>query len=163
MRRLLTNPELVVRVQVLLGAILCVASWHKVQDPLDFAKILYNYRLFPAWSIHALAIYVPWIEMVTGMALVLGVFRRGAALMSTLFFVSFILVLGINLARDCPTICGCFNTHADGSSMTDAEKFWEMKKEILLDVCLLALSLWALWGATHAERRNRDGAAASSA
>ena len=160
MRRFLTNPEVLVRVQVLLGAILCVASWHKVSDPLDFAKIIYNYRLFPAPTIHALAIYVPWIEMVTGIALVLGVFRRGAALMSTLFFISFIAFLSINLARDCPTICGCFSTHADGSSLTNEEKFLEMKKEIALDVCLLALSLWALWGSTHLTRK--DDAAAQA-
>ncbi len=142
----LFHPLLVTLVCMGLGVTLVWASYHKVTDPPDFAKIIYNYKMFPPSLIHVLAILFPWFELVAGVALIIGIGRRGGALISIVFFTTFIIALSYNLARECPTICGCFSTHEAGQSLTVEEKFWEMKKEIMLDIGLVALSVYAYVG-----------------
>ncbi|MFP6632646.1 MAG: MauE/DoxX family redox-associated membrane protein [Planctomycetota bacterium] len=146
MKEKLFHPKLQLLVRVVLGGVLVYASWHKIADPPDFAKIIYNYRLFPPASIHMLAVFVPWIELVAGLALISGIGLRGGALMAALFFSFFILALSYNLARECPTICGCFDTHASGRDLTVDEKYAKMGKEIVLDGCLVVAALYVLCG-----------------
>lgn len=137
------------------GGTLIYASIHKIADPRDFVKILLNYRTFPATALNPLAIWVPWVEAIAGAALITGIGRRGAACIATGLFATFIAVLSYNLARDCPTICGCFSTFAANAHLTPAEKFAEMRSEIwFYDVPLLALSLWVLV-ASFARGRSR--------
>jgi len=80
MKEKLFHPKLQLLVRIVLGGILVYASWHKIADPPDFAKIIYNYRLFPPASIHMLAVFVPWIELVAGLALISGIGLRGGSL-----------------------------------------------------------------------------------
>ncbi len=146
MKEKLFHPKLQLLVRVVLGGVLVYASWHKIADPPDFAKIIYNYRLFPPASIHMLAVFVPWIELVAGLALISGIGLRGGALMAGLFFSFFILALSYNLLRECPTICGCFDTHASGRDLTVDEKYAKMGKEIVLDCCLVVAAFYVLCG-----------------
>ena len=147
-------------VRIVLGSVMVYASYHKILDPPDFAKILFNYKLFPAESLNPLAIYVPWLEAICGVALIVGVGRRGASFLAMAFFTSFVVFLAYNLSRECPTICGCFSTHAEGASMTDAEKFSEMKKEIwLVDVpCLIAATYAFMATFVHASKTKPEAA-----
>ena len=146
MKEKLFHPKVQLLVRVVLGGILVYASWHKIADPPDFAKIIYNYRLFPESSIHMLAVFVPWIELVAGLALISGIWLRGGALMAAVFFSFFIVALSYNLARECPTICGCFDTHESGLDLTIAQKFAKMRTEIGLDCCLVVAALYVLVG-----------------
>tara|TARA_B100000929_G_scaffold181859_1_gene143955 strand:- start:631 stop:924 length:294 start_codon:yes stop_codon:yes gene_type:complete len=66
--------------------------------------------------------------------------------MAAIFFSFFILALSYNLLRECPTICGCFDTHASGRDLTVDEKYAKMGKEIVLDCCLVVAALYVLCG-----------------
>jgi uncharacterized membrane protein YphA (DoxX/SURF4 family) len=134
------------RAQVILGCVMLAASFHKIVDPPDFVKILYNYKVFPATWLNPLAIYVPWVEAIAGLALITGLGARGASVAAMGLFTSFIVLLGYNLARGCPTICGCFSTFEAGQRLSVADKFVEMKKEIfLVDVPCLALAAFVFF------------------
>ena len=58
MKEKIFHPKVLLLVRVVLGGILVYASWHKIADPPDFAKIIYNYRLFPESSIHLSLIHI---------------------------------------------------------------------------------------------------------
>jgi len=146
MKEKLFHPKLQLLVRVVLGGILVYASWHKIADPPDFAKIIYNYSLFPEASLHTFAIFVPWIELLAGLALITGIGLRGGALMAALFFSFFIVALSYNISRECATICGCFDTHANGESLSVAEKFTKMKWEVAFDCSLVVAALYVLVG-----------------
>ena len=133
------HPGLSLLVRIVLGGIILYASWHKIEAPPKFANIVYNYKLFPAQAINLIAIFVPWLEVFTGLSLISGVGRRAAALLVSFMLTGFIIALGINLHRDCPTICGCFSSGT--AATTDAEKFAEMWQTIWRDVGLLLLAL----------------------
>src|SRR5207249_2923751 len=68
----LTHPWLTIRVQIGLGAIFIVASLPKIADPPSFAHMIYNYRLLPGPLVNGLALLMPWVELLAGLALILG-------------------------------------------------------------------------------------------
>ena len=116
MNRFLTHPWLTIRVQLALGAIFVVAALPKIGDPPSFAHMIYNYRLLPGSLINISAMVMPWIELLCGLALILGVWRKGAVSIITIMLVVFIIAISINLGRGNAIDCGCFDVSAAGKS-----------------------------------------------
>jgi len=98
--------------RLLLGGVFIYASLDKIAHPAAFADILYNYQLIPAWMIHPLAVWLPWLELLAGIFLIAGVFAQGAALLLGGLLLVFVAALGINLLRGLSIDCGCFTTTA---------------------------------------------------
>ena len=131
----LTHPWLTVRVQIALGAIFIVAALPKIADPPSFAHMIYNYRLLPGGLINLSALVMPWIELLAGLALVLGVWVRPARWLVTAMLVTFIIAISINLLRDNAIDCGCFDVSA--ANLTHEERIRDMWLVILRDVGML--------------------------
>lgn len=98
----------------LLGAAFVYAGYNKILAPAVFAKIVYGYNLFPAELINLIAIVVPFLEFFAGIALVIGVYPRSAALIVNGMLLTFIAALAINLVRGYEFDCGCFSINATG-------------------------------------------------
>ena len=90
------------------------ASFHKILLPADFAKIVYGYELFPHVIINLIAIIIPFLELVAGLALIIGLYPRSAAIIINMMLLAFIAVLTINLIRGHEFDCGCFSTGQSG-------------------------------------------------
>ena len=142
MKRLLLHSKLTLVVRIVLGLFFIAAALTKILDPPGFAKAIWAYALFPAWSLNPLALVLPWLELFCGLALCLGIWIRAAAWWATTLLLSFGLALSINLARHHPVDCGCFGatTH-----MSEAERIADMRWSLLRDVGLLILAVQALW------------------
>ncbi len=97
----------------ILGATFVFASYNKILAPAAFAKIIYGYDLFPAVLINLIAIIVPFLELVAGLALIVGFFPRSAALIVNAMLLVFITALSINLIRGHEFDCGCFSIGSD--------------------------------------------------
>ena len=128
-----------------------VAALGKVGDPPGFAKAIWNYQLFPGFVIHPAALALPWLELLCGAALCLGLWTRAAATWITLLLLAFLAALTLNLARHHPVDCGCFQTQ--GRSLTEAERMADMRWAILRDLGLLGLAAQVLL----AGRRTNQG------
>lgn len=113
--RSFSKTPLVWGMRLLLGGIFVYASWHKILDPAGFAKIIYGYGLFPAVSINLLAIWIPFLELLAGACLILGVMPRGGVTVINGMLVLFILVIAFNLLRGHEFDCGCFSLSDNGS------------------------------------------------
>lgn len=150
MRRLL-HPWITVRAQIALGAVFIVAALPKIADPPGFAKAIWNYQLFPAWSVHPTALVLPWLELLCGLALCLGLWTRAAAAWLGALLLAFLVALSINLARRHPVDCGCFSTQATARSVD--ERVADMRWAILRDLGLLLLAAQVL---VAAGRRNQS-------
>jgi uncharacterized membrane protein YphA (DoxX/SURF4 family) len=133
----LLSPWVTIRVQFVLAALFVVAGLAKIADPPGFAHEIHNYRIVPAIAVNAMALVLPWLEVVTGVALFLGIFRRTAARIFGILLVVFIVALSVNLARGRPVDCGCFGTAK--VQKTDAERLTDMKWVIARDVGMLLL------------------------
>ncbi len=124
-----------------LGGFFLYACWHKIFDPPDFAKSVNNYKILPSELVNLAAIVLPWLELFCGLALLTGLGRRGAALISGALLTLFIVALCYNLARGVPTICGCTLSYEESLKFTDEEKFRQMKIVIARDIGLLLLAV----------------------
>jgi uncharacterized membrane protein YphA (DoxX/SURF4 family) len=155
MRRYLLHPWLTLRAQFLLGAVFVVAALPKIADPPGFAKAIWNYHLFPGWLIQPAALTLPWLELLCGALLCLGLWVRASTLWLTALLLAFVAALSINLARRQPVDCGCFQTQATARSAE--QRLAEMKWTILRDLGLLLLA-----GQILAATRRRDEAGAPS-
>ena len=100
----------------ILGLTFIYASLHKILAPADFAKIIYGYGLFPEIFINLIAIIIPFLELITGLALIIGFYPRSAAITINGLLLAFIVALTINLIRGHEFNCGCFSAGQSGYS-----------------------------------------------
>jgi putative oxidoreductase len=132
-----THPWLTIRVQIALGAIFVAAALPKIADPPSFTHMIYNYRLVPGGLVNALALVMPWVELLAGLALILGVWRREAALLIGLLLLVFIAAIGANLIRGHAVDCGCFDVHAAGKNRE--ELLTDMRWVLVRDTAMLLM------------------------
>ena len=115
---IINNSWLELASRWILGATFIYASFHKILSPADFAKIVYGYDLFPYALINLIAIVIPFLELVAGLALIIGFYPRAAAIIINALLLAFIAVLSINLIRGHEFDCGCFSTDQNGDNNT---------------------------------------------
>ena len=95
-------------VRVFLGGILGWAGVVKIQNPEAFIKIVTAYDLLPEELVVLWGIFLPWIELVTGLFLFLGLWHKSAVLSSVSLFLTFAAAVSINILRGADIACGCF-------------------------------------------------------
>jgi putative oxidoreductase len=140
MTRLLRNVWLQRALALLLGAVFVYASHDKIWWPERFARILYHYQVigpsavFPPLLPNLFAVTLPWLELLAGLALIFGFWRREASLVTGLMLAVFIAAVGSTLWRGIDIEnCGCFSLDAHGRAAG--------LKLILQDFGLLAAAL----------------------
>lgn len=114
------------------GGIFIYASLDKLAHPGAFAAAIDNYRMVPYSLLHPMAHLLPVLEMLMGLALVLGFLRRGAALIAALLTLVFIVAITSALARGLDISCGCF--HTDGGHGVGLDLL--VRDVVLLLLCL---------------------------
>lgn len=92
--------------RILLGGYFTYAGVNKVRDPSVFLKAVHLYDMLPespAVYLNTTAVLLPWLEIVCGAALVLGLFRRGAGTIIALMLCVFspaILLRALEVMRE---------------------------------------------------------------
>ena len=156
LRDALTHPWLTVRTQIALGVFFVAAALPKIGDPPSFAHMVYNYRLLPGPLVNPTALAMPWAELMLGIALVCGLWRRTAASLVGALLLLFIVAISVNLLRGNAIDCGCFDVTAVG--LTYDERIRDMWMVIWRDVGMLLLVAQGLLGADRAEAAEGTGA-----
>ena len=117
-----------------MGAVFLGAAFPKIRDPDLFALSIHNYQMLPPWGVNLMAVVLPWLELVVGGCLVVGIWRRACAVIMTVLMVVFMIALASAASRGLSISCGCFEVgeHAEKPSLV-----WAM----LRDALFLAASL----------------------
>jgi uncharacterized membrane protein YphA (DoxX/SURF4 family) len=122
-----------------LAGVFLYAAFPKIADPAGFAKSIFNYQLLPDAAINPLAIFLPWLELVCGVALLAAPpLRRGALFLIAGMLVVFVVAIGAAMLRGLNIDCGCFSTSGAGTQAA--------LPHLVLDIALLLAAGW-LWGA----------------
>lgn len=104
----LSHPALVRVAGIVIGLVFVVAGLAKIGDMAAFATQVHNFRLTPIPLENLVAMTLPWIELVAGTALILGVRSRGAAWICAGLMIVFTVAVGQAAARGLDFECGCF-------------------------------------------------------
>jgi uncharacterized membrane protein YphA (DoxX/SURF4 family) len=130
-------------VDLLIGGLFVYAGVIKAMDPVAFANDIDNYKTVP-WMIGVrLAFYLPWLEILCGLALIARrLYLGGLTLLSALVTV-FIVASVVAKARGIDITCGCFG---------HLSKDLSFSKHLVLDFVILG-ALMALWLVQRAPAR----------
>jgi putative oxidoreductase len=118
----------------LIGGLFVYAGVIKAMDPIGFANDIDNYKTLP-WAIGVrLAFYLPWLEILCGLALIgRRLYLGGMALLTALIAV-FIVASMVAKARGIDITCGCFGHAGKNLSFT-----WHLLLDLLVLGGLVAL------------------------
>lgn len=93
----------------LLAGVFLYTGYIKLESPLQFAAVLFGYKLFPDSIILPMSTYFPWIEIAIGIAFIVGWKMRYVALAGCGLLAMFIAALSITYFRGIDANCGCFS------------------------------------------------------
>jgi uncharacterized membrane protein YphA (DoxX/SURF4 family) len=95
--------------RVVLGGLFLLAGYNKLAEPRDFAFAIKGFDLgLPTDFLTIVAFIVPWLEVIAGGLLVLGLFARGAAMLFVAMLSAFTIGLLSVIVRDKNVDCSCF-------------------------------------------------------
>ena len=101
--------------RVLLAVVLAIAGAAKAFQPETFAIEVDRFQLTP-WSLSlVLGYFLPWLEIVTALALFLSRFYLGALLSVSMLGIVFTVAVGSAWSRELDISCGCFGALVSGS------------------------------------------------
>ena len=126
--------------EVIIGCLFIYAGATKVLDPIGFANDIDNYRILP-WMVGVrVAFYLPWLEILCGLALITRRLYLGALSILSGLVSMFIIASIIAKTRGLDITCGCFG---------HASRNWNFTTHLALDFAILG----ALIALSFAQRR----------
>jgi len=104
-----TIPPLDLIARLYLGGIFIYAAYGKIVDPYGFAVSIATYQMTPTSVVNIMAIFLPWLEIVTGVFLLVGLMTRVQAILINGMMVMFIIAISYAVYRGLDMgSCGCF-------------------------------------------------------
>jgi uncharacterized membrane protein YphA (DoxX/SURF4 family) len=104
---MIRNKYVLLAFRLVVGAFFVWAGALKVIHPLAFVQDILDYRVFSQAVAFFLGLTMPWVELVSGLLLMLGLYRRASALIISALLASFIILIVVTMARGLDLICGC--------------------------------------------------------
>jgi uncharacterized membrane protein YphA (DoxX/SURF4 family) len=140
---------------VLVGGYFVYASLEKIANPAAFARIVYQWQVIGPVASNLLAIMLPWVELLAGLLLVAGVWKRESA--AVLAAATSVLFRGIDVAN-----CGCTSLASEPPSAwtptwTRGVGWFLVTRNLIL----LGLAALLAWARAEGETRMDSGKAAS--
>lgn len=94
------------------GGTFAASSLYKIRFPVVFAAAVQSYDLLSPRVIPLAALVVPWMELLAGSCLLLGLQSRAASLVSGALSLLFSVIVAVTLARGLDISCGCFTNQS---------------------------------------------------
>jgi uncharacterized membrane protein YphA (DoxX/SURF4 family) len=131
---ILSNKYFLIVLRLIVGGFFVFASFDKLMNQEAFSRAIYNYKFLPDLFINIFAIIIPYIELLGGLLLMAGIFKRGSSFLIAFMLIIFIIALSQAYAKGLDINCGCFSLETVGQ-----------KSDILLrigeDILLLIASI----------------------
>jgi putative oxidoreductase len=125
------NPYTAVVFRLVLGVSFIMASMSKIPYPAEFSENVAGFQMVPFLAVNFWALVMPWMELIAGLFLILGIRTRAASSILGGLLVLFIVGLTLNLIKDAPINCGCFESVGEPIG-------WEL---VIRDVVMLVMAM----------------------
>ena len=112
---------------LIVGGVFIYAGVLKVLDPVQFANDIDNYKTLPWFVSVRLALYLPWLEILCGLAVIFRFFYRGGLSILTALLAVFVVATVAAKMRGLDITCGCFG---------HASKNWSFPQHMVIDLSI---------------------------
>ncbi|HLA49754.1 MAG TPA: MauE/DoxX family redox-associated membrane protein, partial [Thermodesulfovibrionia bacterium] len=107
-------------------------------DPVRFIFTLRQFNLFSEAVIPFMALYLPWLEFILGLFLILGLLYRASAFLLACLNTMFAIAILTVVVRGMEIDCGCFGMLADILKIPDSADI----KAIIRNVIFIGISVY---------------------
>ncbi len=111
--KILENKYLQLSARIIVALVFIVFGMSKIAEPAQFAKDINNYGMLPYQLTNLAAIILPWIELISGLLLLLGVRLKTNALLIAAMLIIFNIAVATAWARGLDIHCGCYSDVAE--------------------------------------------------
>ena len=125
------NKSILWAFRFVVGGVFIWAGLLKILDPLKFSQNIANYHVFSRDISFLIALVLPWLEVLCGILVILGIFRPASSLLLSGLMGVFLILITVTIFRGLDVDCGCFGSmgrHVD-------------YRLLLTDIVLLYLTL----------------------
>jgi putative oxidoreductase len=119
-----------------LGGFFIYAGVEKIIDPAGFSQNIGNYQMVRHDWLNLMAITLPWTEVVAGLLLITGPWKRASAVAIAFMLVVFLVAIASAMHRGLNINCGCTGTV--GGTKVGFQKLAE-------DTAMLAVAVWLIF------------------
>lgn len=130
----LSNKYFLLILRLIVGGVFVFASFDKLLNQEEFSKAIYNYKFLPEVFINIFAIVIPYVELIAGLFLILGIYKRGSSFLILFLLVIFIIALAQAYAKGLDINCACFSLESSGQKS-------DILVRIIEDIFLLIASI----------------------
>ena len=124
--------------RILLGLIFLFAGIAKISDPVRFIFTLREFNLFSEAVIPFMVLYLPWLEFILGLFLILGLLYRASAFLLACLNTMFAIAILTVVVRGMEIDCGCFGMLADILKIPDSADI----KAVIRNVIFIGISVY---------------------
>jgi uncharacterized membrane protein YphA (DoxX/SURF4 family) len=128
----------VLLLRLVLGGIFIVAGASKIGHAAEFAQQIAAFRLLPQLTIAPIAIILPFLEVLLGGYLVIGLFTRIAAWVAAVLLLVFDGAIASAVLRGLSLSCGCF-----GPNDKSVTTWGEVARDAIFVVLAIVVALRA--------------------
>jgi len=136
MTKILLDKKTLLVFRLIVGFIFIYASLDKIQHPWSFYTAIDNYRLMPSLVNQYAAVFLPWLELICGSALILGIYVKSASKIIAGMLFLFILAILSALIRGLDINCGCYGLDETDSPLTTLK----LIEDLILFLMILAIA-----------------------
>lgn len=138
------RPWLGTALRLLLGIVFIVAGAQKIGDPSAFVRATRAYQVLPDWFARATGYGLPYLEIATGVLILLGIATRIAASVLGLLLVGFLIGIVQASARGLQIECGCFGGGGQLGAGQSTAYTWDILRDAGLLIAAVYLIVWPL-------------------
>lgn len=129
-----------------MGGVFLYASISKILDPQLFSFEVHAYELLPYYLVNFVALCLPWLELLVGLGLVLGVWTQACCAWGVILLVVFTGGVISAIERGLDISCGCFR------GVGEMQAGWPKVLENCVMLAAMLLGWWARPGWMRLER-----------
>lgn len=127
--------------RIIIGIIFLSAGLAKISDPIRFIFTLREFRLFPEVIVPFTAVYLPWLEFILGLFMILGILYRASSLILACLNIIFGFAILSVIIRGMEIDCGCFGLLADILKIPDLAD----TKALIRNLLFIGICLYIFW------------------
>lgn len=110
MKNVLSSKYVLFISQLILSLIFIFSGIEKISDLNYFLVAINNYKIFPDFTHNFITVTFPWIELILGVLLLFGFYKKEISVIFSFLIFLFTLLIFISILRGLDIDCGCFGT-----------------------------------------------------